>query len=392
MSDPVQADSALFHHVPPHKFQGWLGLIKEGEPHVVRRALLAVAITWVPLAVLTAIHGDFVAEDAADSFLFDFGVHARFLVAAPLLILAEAICVPRLGTIARHFVDAGLIADKDRARFDDAVTSTRRLRDSTQVEIVAAVLAYAIVWFVVYVTPPSELPGWHGSAEGESFTISPAGWWGFLVSLPLLIILQLGWLWRVFLWARFLRLMSRLELRLVPAHPDHVAGLKFVGNSVQVLLPLGFITGVLAAGAIANRVVHEGATLFDYRYPIAGIVLFIVAVVTGPLLVFGKRLLEEKRRGMFQYGALAAGVGRQFERKWLERKGTVEDDALEVPDFSATTDLYQVVSNVYDMRTVPIDVRDVLLLVATTLLPFLPIVLMAVPFDVILKDVAGLLL
>ena len=70
----------------------------------------------------------------------------------------------------------------------------------------------------------------------------------------------------------------------------------------------------------------------------------------------------------------------------------MKEDALEVPDFSATTDLYQVVSNVYDMRTVPIDVRDVLLLVATTLLPFLPIVLMAVPFDVILKDIAGLLL
>ena len=63
---------------------------------------------------------------------------------------------------------------------------------------------------------------------------------------------------------------------------------------------------MLAAGPIANRVVHEGATLFDFRYPIAGIVLFIVAVVTGPLLVFGRRLFEERRRGMFQYGALAA--------------------------------------------------------------------------------------
>ncbi len=55
---------------------------------------------------------------------------------------------------------------------------------------------------------------------------SLAGWWHLLVSLPLLLILFFGWIWRLALWARFLFLMSRLNLRLIPAHPDNVGGLK----------------------------------------------------------------------------------------------------------------------------------------------------------------------
>jgi Protein of unknown function (DUF1269) len=40
-------------------------------------------------------------------------------------------------------------------------------------------------------------------------------------------------------------------------------------------------------------------------------------------------------------GTLASDVGRQFERKWLTRTEAIDAGALEVPDFSATTDLYQ---------------------------------------------------
>lgn len=79
-------------------------------------------------------------------------------------------------------------------------------------------------------------------------------------------------------------------------------------------------------------------------------------------------------------------------RKWLKRLGAVDESALEAPDFSATTDLYQVVSNVYDMGVIPIDLRNLLLLIIATLLPFVPVVLMAMPFDVILQEIAGLLL
>ena len=60
--------------------------------------------------------------------------------------------------------------------------------------------------------------------------------------LPLLL-LGLGWLWRLYLWGRFLWQLSRLDLRLVPAHPDQTAGLKFVGYAVRAFALLGFAWG-----------------------------------------------------------------------------------------------------------------------------------------------------
>jgi len=85
-------------------------------------------------------------------------------------------------------------------------------------------------------------------------------------------------------------------------------------------------------------------------------------------------------------------VGGQFEHKWLKRSEGIDESALAVSDFSAITDLYQAVSNVYDMGIIPLDLRNILLLIVATLLPFVPVVFMAIPLDAILAHVAGLLL
>lgn len=107
--------------------------------------------------------------------------------------------------------------------------------------------------------------------------------------------------------------------------------------------------------------------------------------------MFTDKLLEAWRRGIFAYGALASAVGRQFERKWLTRTEAIDAGALEVPDFSATTDLYQIVSNVYRLWIVPLDFSSLGLLVIATLLPFLPVVLPVVPLKVIVADLTHLL-
>jgi hypothetical protein len=41
------------------------------------------------------------------------------------------------------------------------------------------------------------------------------------------------------------------------------------------------------------------------------------------------------------------------------------------------------------MRLVPIDAQSLMFLIAVTLLPFLPVLLIAEPLDLILKKVAG---
>ena len=64
----------------------------------------------------------------------------------------------------------------------------------------------------------------------------------------------------------------------------------------------------------------------------------------------------------------------------------IDEGALDVPHFSATTDLYQVVSNVYQMKLFPINTQDLIALVGVTLLPFLPALLFEIPLNEILSD------
>jgi hypothetical protein len=207
-----------------------------------------------------------------------------------------------------------------------------------------------------------------------------------LVSVPLLLVLVLGWLFRVALWTRFLWLVARLHLRLVPAHPDLSAGLRFVGHSLRAFAVVGFAFGAIVAGALANRIAHNDAPPIICKDAAAGLVMFVVVLFGAPLLAFSRSLLVAWREGVFRYGALADRLGREFEGKWLD--STETPPTLAAPDFSAAIDLYNVVSNVYQMKIIPVDYGSLVSLVVATLAPIGPVLLLSIPLEVILAALA----
>ena len=111
--------------------------------------------------------------------------------------------------------------------------------------------------------------------------------------------------------------MSRIELSLVPTHPDRVGGLGFLANTVYAFTPLALAHGALLAGLIANRIFYLGAALLDFKIEIAVLVVFLMCVVLGPLLVFAPQLAQAKRTGNREYGTLAERYVREFDAKWL---------------------------------------------------------------------------
>jgi len=379
------ADDRFFENGPPLRMQEWLGLVKQGRSDAVRRALIVILAGWVPIAAL-ALPYNF------GSFLADAGVHARSLVAAPLFILAEATCAPRLGALAMAFFTGGLIAERDQERYVSAIASTRRLLKSRAAEAMVVALAYAAVLAFALTTPSENLPAWHTSGSGLPGALSPAGWWHVVVSLPLLLMLFFGWMWRLVLWTRFLWLMSRLDLRLIAAHPDQAAGLGFLAQSVRLYSAVAFPLAAIVAGRVANGFTHDGVPFQNHRSLIIGVVVLSVALFAGPLLVFSLKLVHEWRRGVFEYGTLAASLGREFESKWFAHDRKLNAEILNTQDFSAATDLYQVVAHVYAMRLAPIDLRSLVMLAGATLLPFLPVALIQMPVDVLLTKVKELFL
>jgi hypothetical protein len=385
MAQSNRPDNEIFDGGPPLRLEKSLGLIKPNERRIVQRAVLVLLIAWAPLFILSAIESLALGDNKLVSLVGDLTVIARYLIAAPLFILAEEFTILRIGHIARHFIESGILTAVDRPRFDAIVADSRRLLNSASVELLVVALAYLGIIVLMNTFPTEDIPPWH-KASGGGAGYSWAGWWHALVSVPVALVLLLGWLWRLLVWGLFLFRVSRLDLQLVAAHPDLVGGLQFVGLSVRAFLLLSFAISTMVAGGVAQRVLYSGTSFFSFIYVIIAVVILSFLLFVGPLLVFGGKLVEARRRGIIEYGGLAGAVGHQLEKKWLDYRKNVDEGALDVPHFSATTDLYQIVSNVYQMKPFPIDIQDLIALIVVTLLPFLPALLFEMPLNEILAD------
>lgn len=151
---------------------------------------------------------------------------------------------------------------------------------------------------------------------------------------------------------------TRLNLRLIAAHPDNLGGLGFIEASLRRQLPFSFCMGVGLAGAIANRILHDRQKLVAFRHLPLILVAAVLIVCVSPYFLFTSTLVQVRRRGLLRYGAFARAVGEQFEKKWLHQADSLEEGVLSVPDFSTTTDLYGVVANINNIRVIPVGAVD----------------------------------
>jgi hypothetical protein len=364
-----------------------LDLFRDATTPVLVRAAMAVAVAWVPLAIFSAIHG----QVALLSFLTDFATQSRFLIIVPVLILGDRPIHARYAEVAHHF-EISLVTDCEQSRFQSYWKSYERLISSPAVRVLLLLATYALTgWLSEYLRPEGSefLLWWRGSFVFRSFSL--AGTWALFISYPILGYLTLLWIWRQAIWARFLRSMTLLNLRLIAAHPDHLGGLGFLEASLMGQLPFSFCLGVGLAGAIANRVFHEGQKVLAYRFLAPVLIAIALLISVAPYFFFTPTLMRMKRRGMLKYGALARGVGEQFEQKWLDRAEGLDQDVLTVPDFNATGNLYAVAQNIEDIRVVPVGAVDVYVFIAAALVPCIPVVIGAIPFDVLVKAAMKLL-
>jgi hypothetical protein len=124
----------LFRGGPFYVLQRAAGFVGPRGEMLARRAPLFVLAAWVPLVVLGAIQGLAIGPTPSESVLLDLAVHVRFLLALPLLLLAENLADQRFVTVAHHFISSGLVRPSDLDAFSAAVADVRRLRDSRTVE------------------------------------------------------------------------------------------------------------------------------------------------------------------------------------------------------------------------------------------------------------------
>jgi hypothetical protein len=360
---------------------------------LVRQRILVISLfVWLPLLGLAVLEGQALGGRAAVPFLLDVDVHVRFLVALPLLIVAELVVHQRMRVVVKQFLERQVIPEHAMTRFEAAIRSAFRLRNSVLAEVLLLALVYGVGVLIVWRQYGALAAAtWYATPGAGGSTLSWAGVWYGYVSLPLFQFLLLRWYFRLAIWARFLWQVARLELQLLPTHPDRVGGLGFLSNTVYAFVPLAVAHGALLAGMLANRIFYLGATLPAFKVEIAVVVIFLVCVVCGPLLVFAPQLAQAKRTGNREYGTLAQRYVRAFDAKWLRGGAPAEEPLVGSADIQSLADLANSFEVVRSMRLAPVTKEALLQLVAATLAPVLPLALTMMSLEDLLQKLFGIL-
>jgi len=338
-----------------------------------RRLLVIPLIAWLPLLLLTALGSS--AENVGRlSFFRDLEVHVRFLIALPVFIAAELIVHFRIRPVVGRFIERRIVLPEDLPRFDSAIESAVRLRNSIPVELALFLIVYTFGLWLWHSRVAIVAPTWY-ALPGDRWNLTPAGYWYVFVSIPILQFILLRWYLRFVIWFRFLWQVSRINLNLIPIHPDRCAGLAFLGKSTYAFGPILFAQGAMLAGLAASRVLYRGESLLSFKLQIGGFVAFFVLAILGPLVMFTPKLGRAKRKGLADYGLLAQRYVEDFEQKWVFRNPAASEELLGSADIQSLADLGNSYAIVSEMRSLPFGLQDITRIAAVTAAPFLPLLL-----------------
>jgi hypothetical protein len=289
-----------------------------------------------------------------------------------------------LEAIKAHIVPAATIP-----RFLAIAQRAALLGNSWLVEIVLAVLTIMLIVSGVRSDLPPDISTWRNVAGTP--TLTWAGWWYSLFCLPLFQFLCWRWCWRLLIWAWFLWRMSRLDLQLIPTHPDLAGGLGGLGVAHVNLSPLSFGVSAMMVASFAEGVRFGGEPLQSLTLPLAAIVVGSTADILAPLVFFTPLLLQVKQTGLFEYGALATAYTRAFAARWLG-SGPPHEELLGSADIQSLADLSNSFEIIHNMRIVPFSANDVLILALASAVPMLPLLLIILPLnELILRGVKSVL-
>jgi hypothetical protein len=276
------------------------------------------------------------------------------------------------------------VPERQCPEYEAALDRAIRLRDSTLAEVVLLGLAGVSVAIVRHEFP-FNFSTWLSLVSDAVHIRTWAGWWYLVVGVALFQFLLWRWLWRLCIWYGFLWRMSKLDLQLIPTHPDRAAGLGFVGDAQRFFWIIVCALSAATAGVLANEIVFGGVPLTSYKIAIAGYVVVVLLVFLGPLLMFLPQLMRAKIKSVHDYSTFAVMHNQMFDGKWVQGDNPTNEAVLGTPDISSLADLGNAYEVLDRMRPIPFDPADALALVLAALIPQAPLVLTVMPLGQLLE-------
>lgn len=356
--------------------------------HLRRRIIVICGIIWLPLLALCAVEGTLL-KGVRIPFLYDVETHARFLIAAPLMIIAELVVHIRIRGVIAQFVERKLVPVGSMDRFREAIRGAMRWRNSIIAELAIVAVVLPLGYYVRSDIFALKASTWYAATGADGVTLTLPGYWFTWVGNPLLQFLMLRWFFRIAIWGRFLWQVSRIRLDLIPTHPDRNAGLGFLGGSAYAYSPLLAAVSSMVAGLVASRIFYQGASLAEFKLEIVVLAAFGMVLVLGPLTVFAEQILAARRLGLREYGVLAANYTREFDRRWLRTAGHDDEPLLGTGDIQSLADLANAFCIIKEIKPVPFSRDTFTQLIGATLLPFAPLVFTMIPLEELLDRLVG---
>jgi hypothetical protein len=177
--------------------------------------------------------------------------------------------------------------------------------------------------------------------------------------------------------------LSRLDLVLLPSHPDRSGGLRPIAQVHQYWAIVVFAMSSLLSAHVGLEIVEGGRVLTDFRLELAAFLALSLLVLFAPLLAFSGKLLAARNRGLIDYGLLAAEYTRAFDKRWMGRPRG-EHELLGSADIQSLADLANSYEVVHRLRFVPFELLNAFVIVLSVALPFAPLVFTVFsPIDVV---------
>ena len=337
-----------------------------------RQILTAIALTWVPVMTFGLISEHL--QGQPEPLLRHATMHVRLLIAAPVLLFIDQMFPRTCSIILAQLAFKSFIPEDAEPRFQSILRSGARLANSwipeTLLLVVSIGLGVAALFGLVPASGVSSGGGW-----------SPAQLWYTLTDWPFVQFLLWRSLWRWMIWVRILFGLARIRLDLVPTHPDRRAGISFLR-----LPSVGYCAFLLFAAASMlcaewGDTLTLNASLSGFA-PLLALFAGVGALIAfGPLLAFAPQLFRARRRGIIDCGARACDEGRRLQRR-ISRAQDDGDFTMASVEISALCDVGSIYREAVDrLQIVLVDRRDLIGLLAATLAPVVPMMLIRVPLE-----------
>ncbi len=366
------------------------GLAEHGRINLLRVVGVAIAVTWLPLALLSAFEGTAVAGIVVIPFFHDYVPHGRYLLAVPIILLMDRLVGRRTSRAIDHLRSSGLIAPGDENALADLLTAVTKAWRCRVVRWTIFALTYAVAAATFAWGRQLGLSSW--MLRVDTNELSMAGAWQLFISAPLARLLLLRALWKLGVWAWFLFRLSRMHLQIGPLHPDQRCGLRFLGETQLAFAPLIAALGVQLGCMIADAVQFQDISVTSFKLVGIAFVVLSVMLILGPLAIFMRRAWLSIERAEDVFGSWASLAARHLSAQLVKSQRDHTMAQLSTSEISSMTDASALFDRVVATRSLPVDTPQVALVVVTAVASVLLPLLGLLPLADILQRLTKILL